>query len=160
MYTVDIQDPASLSKLELSLVNTKATTNDVRFPSQAVTRGGIGVYLSTGTARGSLSRLPEALKATKAWQKSEASMNASRPNSIHSSASRPSRAATDVGSMVAAAAASVVVGGGAMVPEEAKREWERVVAHPYNFVSTARQTRTNDIRSASKWAAISFFEVI
>ena len=64
----------------------------------------------------------------------------------------------DVGSLAAAAAASVVVGGGALVPEEAKREWERGVAHPYNFVTTARQTRIDDVRPASKWAAVSFFE--
>ena len=57
-----------------------------------------------------------------------------------------------------AAAASVVIGGGLGVPGEAKHEWERGVAHPYNFVTTARQTRTDDVRPASKWAAVSFFE--
>lgn len=61
-------------------------------------------------------------------------------------------------SLMVAAAASVVIGGGVGVPGEAKHEWERVVAHPYDFVSTARQTKTDDVRPASKWAAVSFFE--
>jgi len=161
------QDPASLSRLELSLVNTKATNHDAsRYPSQAATRGGIGVYLATGSSRGSLTRLPEALKATKAWQQSEASLHSSsRPHSM--AASRPPRVSNgatdapdiDIGMLTARAAASVVVGGGALVPEAAKREWERVVAHPCNFVSTGRQTKTHDVKPASKWAAISFFEV-
>ena len=64
----------------------------------------------------------------------------------------------DASLLAAAAAASVVVGGGALVPDEAKHEWERGVAHPYNFVTTARQTKTEDVRAASKWATMSFFE--
>ena len=113
-----------------------------------------------------MSRLPEALKATKAWQQSEASMNASRPHSMNSS-SRPMRTSNgstgaldiDIGSLTARAAASVVIGGGALLPDEAKHEWERVVAHPQNFVATGRQTKITDVRAASKWATISFFEV-
>lgn len=163
------QDPHSLARLELSLINTKSSTKDGRLlPSQACTRGGIGVFLSTGSARGSLSRLPEALKTTRSWQRAEASLAASsRPHSVERSSHASRRASTgasfapssyDVSSLAAAAAASVVVGGGALVPEEAKREWERSVAHPYNFVTTARQTRIDDVRPASKWAAVSFFE--
>ncbi len=129
-------------------------------------RGGIGIFLSTGAARGSLSRLPEARKATKAWQQSEGGSfsGSTRPPSNCSGGSCPPRGGAtqaqqlDVGSLAAAAAASVVVGGGACLPEEAKREWERVVAHPHNFVATGRQTRTEDVRPASMWSAVSFFE--
>jgi hypothetical protein len=56
------------------------------------------------------------------------------------------------------AAASVIVGAGAGLPPEARHDWERGVAHPQNFVSTARQTRIDDVRPASKWSGISFYE--
>lgn len=83
------------------------------------------------------------------------------------SSSRPMRTSNgstgaldiDIGSLTARAAASVVIGGGALLPDEAKHEWERVVAHPQNFVATGRQTKITDVRAASKWATISFFEV-
>ncbi len=140
----------------MSLLNTKTSTDATSFfPSQAAVRGGIGLVVATGSARGSITRLPEAQKAQRAWQAAD-----SRPGSMGSSLRSSLQPPPPPESVEAAAvaAASVIVGAGAGLPKEARKEWERGVPHPRNFVSAGRRTLITDVPVASKWAGISFFE--
>lgn len=159
-------DAVAIASLQSDLLQTKqATDANTFFPSHAFARGGIGILVSTGSARGSLRRLPQANKTCKTLAGSM------RPGNSFRNASRPSTCPTlstfngsggflagDVAGVASAAAASVLLGPATGVPDVAKHEWERVVPHPANFVTTARQSRVGDVRPASKWAALSLYE--
>mmetsp|Transcript_5319 Transcript_5319/g.11626 ORF Transcript_5319/g.11626 Transcript_5319/m.11626 type:complete len:444 (-) Transcript_5319:174-1505(-) len=218
---------ASIGQLESTLIATKLTNEEgVLYPSHAFARGGIGVLVSTGTARGPTKRLPQAVHAAKQLGilysggagtallgvTTSSSSGRSRPVTVAGSeaAGRTMTAASTttylpgepttttsvssplplpLGSTIGfnstlgsgmpsalpllgtgsvleggdvtemGAAASVVLGGTAGVPEAARHEWERgAVVHPADFVPAARRARAHDVRPASKWAGISFYE--
>lgn len=122
--TMHTQDQDAIASLETELLHTKASADaSTFFPSHAFARGGIGVLVSTGSARGPLRRLPQATQASRNLHAS------SRPTTCPEGIGRGWLGSSlDATSLASAAAASAVVGSAAGIPDVARHEWERVVS--------------------------------
>lgn len=143
------------------------------YPSHASARGGIGVLVSSGTARGGVYRLPQTAKARRAsagWMPgSNVSSSTRSParedshqsynTSFHMGEGTAKAALSSVSdNEQLAAVANGVWGGGEGVPVVAKKEWERGAGHPYPFCAAGRRVTLDDLRPGSKWSTLSYFE--
>lgn len=128
------------------------------FSSQSVTRGGIGNLVASGTARGNMTRLPQAEKARRASARhfsASYNANSSMPEASfisNGSFEQPSEGGQDLGIY-----ASVILANGEGVPSSAKHEWQKGFSHPYPFCPAARRVTIDDLKSP-RWASISYFE--
>lgn len=161
-----------LQKVETKLMKTRDSSKPPTFyPSHAAARGGIGVLVSSGTARAGVSRLPQAAKARRAsnfnWLQNRSSSASSTRAPLREDSNTTSyymgegtaKAPSSVSdSEQLAVAANGVWGGGKGVPDVAKRDWEKGAGHAYPFCAAGRRVTTDDLRPGSKWATISYFE--
>ncbi|EFJ43636.1 hypothetical protein VOLCADRAFT_119015 [Volvox carteri f. nagariensis] len=146
------------SALQSDLLTVKHTQDPTMlFPSHAFGRGGVGHFLCTGHSRVGLHRLPQASQ-----QPASLSVTARRRLGSSRSMGEESSGASASGGSASGAATSL--SGFSLISSDpvsvgATRAWETGgVQHTHNFVSSSRTVRPQDVPSASKWAAISYFE--